>query len=316
MTQIAIINPSDLVAVEIKDQLGSQGIANNRLLLLSANEEEIGTLTDIGGSAAMVQKLTEDTLAVVDTVFFCGPIADCRQAIEWMPAHALGIVLSPDAIDVAPLAVAGTAQSRRETGLLQSPHPAVVQLALLLAPLRDRGIRRIVGTVVQPASIFGGDALDELMAQTRKVLAFQNPAEGTHFDRQIVFNLLPSDDGGQVASQLREVLSTETSEEPQIAVQVVQGGIFHGLSLSLLVELSESTSEEVVRDLLDSDTRIEIVDDLPPGPIESASTDRLLATPPRIARGSKNAFWIWSVMDNLKQGAAHNVLDLAGLSAL
>jgi aspartate-semialdehyde dehydrogenase len=198
--------------------------------------------------------------------------------------------------------------------MLVSPAPSVVQLGLLLAPLTELGLVRASATVVQPASRFGTDALDELMEQARKILTFHTPGGGEYFDRQMVFNLLPSEDQGSVERQLQTILSDRFESPPEVAVQMVQGGIFHGLSASLLVEFSSPRrAEEVIKRLV-AETRIQLVDDLPPGPVDAASSSQLLIAPARSIGDRPKALWIWSVMDNLTRGAALNAIDLAGVA--
>lgn len=317
MKNLAIINPSDLVAKEIKDQLAQLGISSQNLALLTTKEEEIGTLTDIGGAAAVVQQFTAEGIEETDFVFLCGPIEDCRAALEALPAQTTAIVLSADASsadEIGPYAIAGITSVEPGTTVL-SPHPAVVQIALLLSSLRGLGVLRATASVVQPASFFGADALDELMDQTRKILAFHTPGGGEHFDRQMVFNLLPTDDEGQIEAQLIDVLTDLDGTPDTVPAQLIQGGIFHGVSVSLYLEMSNAVSGDEVCEALVAAPTIQVVEDLAPGPVDAASSERLLVSPPRLVAGRPAAYWLWSVMDNLTRGAAINAVQLAGISS-
>ncbi|MBZ0111636.1 MAG: hypothetical protein K8J08_04175, partial [Thermoanaerobaculia bacterium] len=270
MKKYAIVNATDLVGQELKEYLGSSGVSSAQIELLATDKEHVGTLTEVAGAAAMVKPFSAEALAEVDVVFLCGILDDLGPAIDALPSTARGILLASEGEGIGRLAVAGVSSDLSSSNLLVSPAPSVVQLALLLAPLVDLGLVRGSATVVQPASRFGADALDELMEQTRKILAFHTPGGGEHFDRQMVFNLLPSEDEGAVERQLQTVLSDRFEPSPEIAVQMVQGGIFHGLSASLLVEFASPRSAEEVTERLAATTRIQLVDDVPPGPVDAA----------------------------------------------
>jgi aspartate-semialdehyde dehydrogenase len=318
MKKYAIVNSSDLIGQELKEHLGNAGVSSVQIELLSTDKEQVGSLTEVAGAAAMVKPFSAEALADLDVAFLCGAIENLEPAIKALPSTTRGILLSSDGGSngggIGRLAVAGVTSDLASCNLLVSPAPSVVQLALLLMPLADLGLVRGSATVVQPASRFGSDALDELMEQTRKILAFHTPGGGEYFDRQMVFNLLPSEDQGGVEQQLKTILSDRLRPSPEIAVQMVQGGIFHGLSASLLVEFNSPRSADEVTERLVADSRVQLVDDVPPGPVDAASSDKLLIARARPVAGRDNAVWIWSVMDNLTRGAALNAIDLAGLA--
>jgi len=68
-------------------------------------------------------------------------------------------------------------------------HPAALALALLVLRAQKAGkIRRVVATVLEPASEHGQKGMDELHEQTVNLLSFQELPK-TVFDTQIAFNL-------------------------------------------------------------------------------------------------------------------------------
>ncbi len=315
MKNTVLINPSDLVGQEIKDQIGQLGGAAQRLTLLTTVADQVGTLTDIGGAAAMVGAYRPEELEGAEILFLCGPFEQCQGVLDQAPPDAQIVLVSPDtptgAAAPGPWAVAGLPDE--PSRVLVSPHPATVHLVQLLHPLADLGLARASATVVQPASLFGADALDELMEQTRQILAFHTPAGGEHFERQIVFNLLPTVDDGTVGHQVRTLLSGSISSPLDLSAQVIQGGIFHGTSVSLHVSLAPAITLDELESALFAGSLLQRVDDLPPGPVDAASTDRILVAPPRLEGHQPGTFWLWSVMDNLTRGAALNAIALGGI---
>ena len=313
MTTLAVLNPTQLVAQELRKRLDDQPGFYDELRLLTTVEEEVGTLTESRGAAAVVQRLEAATLEGVDLVFVCGPLAVNRGTLESLPAAVRIVILSIDATleDGVPL-VAGVNLDQAPTErVLVSPNPATVHLAHLLHPLRTLGVRRAVATVLQPASVFGGSALDDLFEQARSLLSFQPIAASVAFERQIVFNLLPTDLPTElVARQLTAVLDAPGT----IAAQVVQAGVFHSSTASLYVELGQpdATAEDLL-DALRGHPEIEVAeaDAEPFGPVDAASSEKVLVGHLKPFGTPAGGFWLWSVMDNLTRGGALNALAIA-----
>ena len=198
MTTVALVNPTTLLGKELRETLERRRDLWTDIRLLSGDEEEIGTLTEIGGAAAIVSQADVDDLAAARLVFFCGSREASLPLLAELPAAATAIVLAPDATvdDGVPL-VAGVnlddALAGAEPGRpLLSPHPGALLLAHLLHPLRRFGLEEAVATLIQPVSMYGEAALDELYSQARRIIALtgQEPAEV--LPGQLAFNLFPS----------------------------------------------------------------------------------------------------------------------------
>ena len=67
---------------------------------------------------------------------------------------------------------------------------ATVLLALLLEPLLPLGLSEATAWLVQPATMHGRAGMDELMGQTRALLAFAEDKPTDVFGQQLSFNLL------------------------------------------------------------------------------------------------------------------------------
>ena len=101
---------------------------------------------------------------------------------------------------------------------------------------------------------------------------------------------------------------------PPVAVQVLQGGIFHGVAISLEVRLSRDLEPTELAATLTASGTVVAVDEEDRahlGPIDTANRDEVLlgAITPTGAR--PGAYWIWAVVDNLTRGGAQNALELA-----
>jgi aspartate-semialdehyde dehydrogenase len=309
MSAVAILHPTTLLGKELRETLDLHATTWRDIRLLSTREDEIGTLTEVAGAAAMVQRYEPESLRGVTTAFFCGPIAQNRPLLQDLPPDALAVLLSFDATveDGVPV-VSGVSPHPIDRGRpLLSPHPAVVLLAHLLHPLAALGLESAVATVIQPASMRDDAGIEELFEQTRQIVAMVSRSPTPVFGAQLSFNLLPTPLPAEpLAGQLAAVLAGA----PPVPLQIVQGGIFHGISASVHVRLSGDRGVQALRKALAGNPHLENAEDPKHlGPIDSAASDKVLVG--AIRKAPDGGFWLWAVMDNLTRGGALNALEIA-----
>jgi aspartate-semialdehyde dehydrogenase len=159
-----------------------------------------------------------------------------------------------------------------------------------------------------PVSVAGEAGLDELFEQTRGILAFSGTPKGKLFPAQIAFNLLPSGDDAAVAVEgARAVLGADYP----IALQLLQGGVFHGVGVALHLELGARPAAAELRRKLARAPGVEAArDPRQVGPVAAANAEGLLLGDVR-ASGVEGGFWIWAALDNLVRGGAANAIALA-----
>lgn len=311
MSVLALIHPTDLLAVELRESLDRRRDLWRELRLLSTSEEEVGTLVEVRGAAAMVQGLEEDSLEGVDVVFFSGPIEPSRPLLRALPPAAIAVVLSPDAgpEDGQPL-IAGVNLEAAEPGRpLLSPHPGAVALAHLLHPLGSFGPRRAVATLLEPVSTCGKAGLDEMLEQTRGILTFRGSPPAEILPAQLAFNVLPSVGAptAHMAAHLRAVLQGDL----EISIHVLKAGVFHSYGICLHVELAEDPGvEAVVEALAEHPMNDRSPDPELLGPIDAAARDEVLIGPVVPDPARPGAYQVWAVMDNLTCGGARNALAI------
>ncbi len=316
MTAVAILHSSNLLGKELRETIEARRPDWADLRLLSSHEAEIGTLTEIGGAAALVGRWDPESLRGVDMAFFCGPIEDNRPLLAELPPETLGIVLSFDAtvddglpvvagINTSSAAPAAPAVTRR---VLLSPHPAVVLLAHLLHPLKSLSPLEVAATVIQPVSMRDEGGLEELFENTRQIVAMTRRTPTPVFGTQLAFNLLPSPlPADPVAAQLHAVLA----DAPPVALQLLQGAVFHSVAASVHVRLAGDPSPQAVRKALSASPVLEAADK--PrllGPVDVAASDKVLFGTVRRDE-TAGGLWLWAVMDNLTRGGALNAIEIA-----
>ncbi|HYL05801.1 MAG TPA: Asd/ArgC dimerization domain-containing protein [Thermoanaerobaculia bacterium] len=317
MSVLAIVHPSNLLGKELRETLG-RGVTGptwQEVRLLTTHEQEIGVLTDAGGAAAVVQRYEPETLDGVSVAFFCGPIAANRPALAELPPEVTAVVLSPDATlaDGHPV-VAGInsrpgGAANGGPSVLLSPHPAVVLLAHLLYPLAAFEPRQAVATVVLPVSLQDEPGLEELFEQTRQIIAMAPRRRSQVFGAQIAFNLLPAGLAEETAATVATALGAVLPAPVPLAIQLVQGGIFHCLALALHVSSVAAPSVQAVRKALTASPFVEPAGDPRHlGPIDAAASDKVLLG---AIRRDEHGVSIWAAMDNLTRGGALNALEIA-----
>ncbi len=309
MTTIAILNPNNLLGRELREGLGQHRELWDECLLLSARDEDVGTLTEIGSSAAMVEAFDPEALDKVDIFFLGGSWEECQGLLPALPQASTRLLVAPDAeAEEAQPLVAGVNLEQAERGtLLSSPHPAAVALAHLLHPLATFQPRRAVATILLPASLYGEPAMDEIFSQTRNIVAFTGQDDPSHFPAQMAFNLLPAaQPSGPVVRQLGQVLA---SDYP-LSLQLVQAGVFHGVGVSLQVELGAGEdAREITQALGDHPMNVLVDEPESLGPVATANQQDVLVGAVE-EDAQPGSFRIWAVMDNLTRGGATNALQI------
>lgn len=317
MSFIAIVHPANLLGKELTETLERQSQQWREIRLLSTDENEVGTLTAAAGAAALVARYEPDSLRGATTIYFCGPIAANRPLFKDVPKDSTAVVLSPDATpeDGLPVVAGVNGEAARPGQILLSPHPAVVLLAHLLHPLRGLSPESVTATVVLPASMADNPGLEELFQQTQQIVAMTARRETRIFGTQLAFNLLPaSTDPQAVTDSLTQVLNGGPEMAPlapvtPVALQLVQGGIFHSLTVSLYLRFGEAATVPVLRKALGAHSYLEApAKPKHLGPIEVAAGEKVLLG--TVRKDPAGGFWLWAVMDNLTRGGALNAVEI------
>lgn len=321
--RVAIVGAASLRGKEVKELLEASALPVEKLTLLD-DTEALGHLTDYDGEPALVQRIEPGVFHSGEVVFFASTRPDFtrqhwRRASE---AGALVIDLSHALLDEPGTQVrAGLLLNQAAPGAarwLISPHPAVLVLLSLLVPLEKRfGLVRAVANVFEPVSECGAAAMDELREQTVHLLSFQDVPE-TFFDAQIAFNLLAGY-GGRSPVRLEETEAVVAGElngcarelAARTTLRLLQAPVFHGLGVSLWVDLERPPEPSAVEEALRSArVRVHTRDEPVPAVTDSAGCDEILLGPIVRDRSRASALWLWAVADNLRL-AARNAVELA-----
>ena len=312
--RLGIVNPLTLVGAEIQSILRERAFPYAKIALLDATGKAAGALTEVDAEPAVVAPVEQEGLDDLDLVFFCGPSAANQQ---WIERHGeddfIAVDVSqPSTAEDGRLAVAGVNLETidGQDGVLVSPHPIAIPLALILHQIATVGpIDLCTATVVQPASEFEREGVEELARQTVSVLNVQSVPK-TVFDRQLAFNLYPAPEHNEelIVTQLR----TLTDARSQIALLVTQGTVFHGHTFSLFIRTREELSRDAVTDALRANPALVLPEgDQQFGTIDAAGKDEVLIAEVRSDPTIPGGFWVWAVCDNLRRSSALNAVLVA-----
>jgi aspartate-semialdehyde dehydrogenase len=320
VTVVAVVNPTTLLGKEVREVLERRPKLWDEMRLLSRDEEEIGTLTEIRGAAAMVAAAAPGDLDGADLVFLCGDRRASLPFLAELPAGAVAVLLAADAApEDGPPVVAGVnldeALPGAAAGVFVSPHPGAVLLSLLLRPLAAHGLAEAVATLLQPTSMYGEAGLDELYAQARRVIAIAAQEPAQVLPGQLAFNAFPSQLPGE---HLAATVAALVGGSAPVAVEVCQGAIFHSFAASLFVRLRDDPDPLELRRALGRQPHLKLARaGKPLGPVEAAASPEVLVGPVRregaaaAGAGGAPGYWIWGVMDNLTRGGALNAVAIA-----
>ena len=313
MTVLAVVEPNTLTGTELRQELRGHRELWSEVRLLSAEADpEIATLSELDG-AALVQPLSAEQLDGVDLMFVCGDYDEALPPWAVAGPGTTTVVISPESPPTGSIpVVSGVNPEAAVAGaLLESPHPAVILLTLLLHPLRDLEPAGAVAWLAQPATIHGRRGMDELMEQTRALLAFSEERPTEVFGQQLAFNLLPS---SQDTTRLADEVAALLGGAPTPAIEMVQAAVFHSFTASVLVAFDRDPGEEAVAAALAAHPLIEALeagDRRAPVPTAAAGSKQVLLGPVTPAGGRPGRYWIRAVMDNLTRGGAVNALEIA-----
>ena len=269
-----------------------------------------------------------DELAAADAIVVCGPAAPYADLLARRAAGSTVILAGPDAgaADGTPVVAGVNGESAAAAAsVLVSPHAGGILLAHLLHPLlaADGADRRRCGgrwgrwcsrcrCTTAPASTSSSPrpaAWWRCRRRRRRSSSGTASSPSTSTRRH----------GARAASpaELRAVLGAEGLE---VAVHLLQGAVFHGVSALVHVTLGRRRRPGALRQQLATHPAVELyapdegaVEQL--GPIDVPSSDRVLVgpvdhDPGEAADGDGSGYWLWAVMDNLTRGGALNVLAI------
>lgn len=323
---VALVGATGLVGEEILRLFEERDFPLDQLTLL-ASRRSAGTRVTFQNQSYVVRPLTRDALQGVDLVLFA---ADAETSATYAPqavsAGALVIDCS-SAFRLAPevplcIPEVNADLLRQHRGIVATPGSLTTQLSLVLAPLHAAAtLKRVVVSAYQAVSDAGRRAVQEFDQQLRDVLNFR-PAEAAVLPHQIAFNCLPQCGAflDNAYTQEEMALINETRKvlrAPDLPVTATAAYVplAHSHSASVNLETVQPLSAEAARTLLEQAPGVVVQDDrirlYYPQAIRANGQDEVFVGRLGADMSVPNGLHLWIVADNVRRGAALNVVQIA-----
>jgi len=299
----------------------------------------------IAGQKMLVEETTAEVFAGADLVLFAGKEGAKGASVTWREtAQRAGAICVDNGRDFrldpnVPLVVPEVNPDAisEDTRFIASPNCSTIQLVVALAPLhRAAGIKRINVATYQSTSGWGLRGPEQLRLQTPAALESLDdvPFDPTVFSRPIVFNCIPHIEPFLESDYTREEwkLVHETRKilgDPSIRISstAVRVPTFVGHGEAIWIETGKPLSPDDARALLREAPRVVLMDELTGDNPRGDANERTYPTPLDVLEyrdevlvgrirediSSERGLVLWCVCDNLRKGAALNVVQIAEL---
>jgi aspartate-semialdehyde dehydrogenase len=325
---VAILGATGAVGKETLEILEERKFPLVSLRLFASKRSAGGVLSCQGRDWKVEELAPESSFSGVDFALISATDAISREYGQRL--GAAGVVVIDDSavfrmeVDV-PLVVPEVNAQALESmprGIVSIPNCTTTPLVMALKPLQEAvGVKRVVVTTFQSVSGTGAAAMDELMSQTKDLLAFRD-VKSEVYPYQIAFNLLPhigsfNDEGDcseevKIAKETRKILGTPSL---RVTATTVRVPVLRCHSEAINVELERPLKANEARAALSSMPGVIVYDDpsrkLYPMPLDATGKDDVYVGRIREDESVANGLNLWVVSDNLRKGAALNAVQIA-----
>lgn len=329
---IAIVGAASSVGETLIDVLTERKFPIGQIYLLES-EVSVGGRVEFNGEALKFADINAFDFSKVQIAFFVSTEEVSKQFVEKAAATGCVVIDRSPAFrkdkavpliipEINPQAMDGFSQRN----IISSPSCVAIQLLMALKPVYDAvGIKRINVSTYQAVSGSGKGAAEELASQTAALLNFRDVKCKT-YPKQIAFNALPQIgtflDSGYTDEEMKLLWETQkvlNDESVSVNATAVRIPVFIGHAASLHVETKEKISASKVKNLLHGKTGIELFDESQPtdagswptAVTDAAGTDTVYVGRIRENQSGDNGINMWVVTDNMRKGAATNVVQIA-----
>jgi aspartate-semialdehyde dehydrogenase len=332
--RVAIVGATGQVGVVLRSILAERAFPVDTIRFL-ASGRSAGMHLSWQGEDVLVEDAATADLSGIDLALCSAPASVSRElAPRFVEAGAVVIDnssawrMDPDVPLVVP-EVNGDALASIPKGIIANPNCTTMVAMPVLKPLHDAaGLTRLVISTYQAVSGGGADAVRELSEQLAKTvdraaeLTFDGSAVDypphVVYDAPIAHNVIPLqyvivDDGSGETEEEQKYRneSRKIMGLPDLAVTCtcVRVPVFTGHSASIMAEFEQPISVEMALDALAHAPGVALSEN--PTPLMAAGRDDSFVGRVRRAQGADNALAFFVVGDNLRKGAALNVVQIA-----
>jgi aspartate-semialdehyde dehydrogenase len=323
---VAIVGATEIVGQEIIKVLEQRKFPVASIQLLSP-EHSSGVKLLFNHRRIEVKEAKTEAFRDVDIAFLSAG-ADISRRLAPLAVEAGAVVIdsssafgmNPAVPLVVPEVNAGDIEWHK--GIIASPKCSTIQMVVALHPLNKiNPIKRIVVSTYESVSSSGSAALKEVTNQARLILEGRRICPHV-YSHQIAFNILPeigvflnngyTREEQRMVEETRKILHTEDIAMSATCVRVP---IWFGHSEAVNVEFSSPITPEEARKILAQSPGVRVLDDptvsFYPQPWAASGSDHVFVGRIRKDISHPNGLVMWIVADNVRKGAALNVVQIA-----
>jgi aspartate-semialdehyde dehydrogenase len=325
---MAILGATGAVGKETLEILEERKFPLDSLRLFASKRSAGGSLSCQGKEWNIEELTPESSFKGVDFALISATDAISREYGQRLSAAGVVVIddsgvfrMDTDVPLVVPEVNAHALQSMPR-GIVAIPNCTTTPLVMALKPLHEAvGVKRVVVTTFQSVSGTGAAAMDELIDQTRNLMAFRD-VKSEVYPYQIAFNLLPHigsfTEGGDCSEEVKIVKETRKilgAPVLRVTATTVRVPVLRCHSEAINVELERPLTANEAREALAAMPGVIVYDDpakkLYPMPLDATGRDEVYIGRVREDESIANGLNLWVVTDNLRKGAALNAIQIA-----
>ncbi|NUX00932.1 aspartate-semialdehyde dehydrogenase [Wolbachia endosymbiont of Madathamugadia hiepei] len=335
--KIAVVGATGRVGREVLNILAEfqdeEKISIDSIIVLASKKSK-GKKVSFGDEELTVSCLEDCDFIGVNIAIFC---AGTHVSEEYVPiATEAGCIVIDNSFhfrmkEGVPLIIPeinkGKIMEYKNHNIISNPNCTIIQMLLVLHLLHQKvKIKRIVASTYQSTSGAGKAAMDELYHQTKKI--FMNETKKPEvFPKQIAFNCIPhigefiEDGSTREEWKMQEETKKILGEDIKVTATCVRVPVFIGHAIAVNVEFYQPITEEQARRVLSEteDSGILVYDRRKGGEyttqIDVVQEDAVYVSRIRKDNTVEHGLNMWIVADNLRKGAALNIVQILEILA-
>ncbi|KAF8106142.1 hypothetical protein N665_0147s0094 [Sinapis alba] len=331
---LAVVGVTGAVGQEFLSVLSDRDFPYSSVKML-ASKRSAGKRVAFDGREYTVEELTAESFDGVDIALFSaggsiskefGPRAAEKGTIVVDNSSAFRMVDGVPLVipEVNPEAMKGIKAGTGKGALIANPNCSTIICLMAVTPLHHHAkVKRMVVSTYQAASGAGAAAMEELVQQTREVLAGKPPTCNI-FSQQYAFNLFshnaPITENGYNEEEMKLVKETRkiwNDTEVKVTATCIRVPVMRAHAESVNLQFENPLDENTARELLRKAPGVYIIDDRAsntfPTPLDVSNKDDVAVGRIRrdVSQDGNFGLDIFVCGDQIRKGAALNAVQIA-----
>ncbi len=325
---VALVGATGVVGAEFLKCMEERNFPVKELRLLATKRSE-GRKLSFRGETHIVHETTHDAFKGADVAFISASTAASKELCP--VAASKGAVAFDDSSafrqqEGVPLVVpeVNPEDLRHHNGIVSTPNCTTVPLVLSLHPLiRDRAVTRVIADTYQATSGSGGAAVVELKQQNAVLAGGDSISDEqiSEYPKQIANNALPQvdvflEDGYTKEEWKMLVESRKILHQPGLPLSAtcVRIPTERAHAIAVHADFDRPITPEEAHERWAAQPGLTVIDGRAAGewptPLDADGIDDTLVGRARVDVTNPNGLAWWVVADNLRKGAALNIVQM------